>query len=85
MTLSNRIMHAKSHLTSNQEKSMGNYEEFSSSDLSNRNRMVTANLNHEQQPPSIMDSDDDADHRQMQTRLVSISYFSRSTFILISI
>jgi hypothetical protein len=45
--------------------------------------MVTANLNHERRTSSIAESEDDeANNRQIQTRLVSFSYFSFG-FILI--
>jgi hypothetical protein len=39
--------------------------------------MVTANLNHERRTSSIAESEDDeTNNRQIQTRLVSISYYS---------
>jgi len=47
--------------------------------------MVTANLNHERQTSSVVDSEDDeTNHRQNQTRLVSFSFFL-FLFILILI
>ncbi len=43
--------------------------------------MVTANLNHERRPSSVVDSEDDeTNNRQNQTRLVSFAFFSFSLF-----
>ncbi len=43
--------------------------------------MVTANLNHERRPSSVVDSEDDEiNNRQIQNRLVSFFYISLSFY-----
>jgi hypothetical protein len=47
--------------------------------------MVTANLNHERRPSSNVDSEDDENNnRQIQSRLVSISYFIFSIILILT-